>query len=62
MRIGTFQFSACADLRANHAKMVSAIDRAAKENVRLLVFDYQEPTPDFGTEGRKVNIDLLLGE
>ena len=38
MRIGVFQFSANDNLNQNHAKMTSAIEQAAKEKVRLLVF------------------------
>jgi len=38
MRIGVFQFSASDDLSENHAKITGAIEQAAKEAVRLLVF------------------------
>ena len=38
MRIAVFQFSATDNLSQNHAKMISAIEQAAEEKVRLLVF------------------------
>jgi len=38
MRIGAFQFRASDNLRENHVKITAAIEQAAKENVRLLVF------------------------
>ena len=38
MRIGAFQFRASGNLRENHAKITGAIEQAAAETVRLLVF------------------------
>ena len=38
MRIGAFQFNATDNLSENHMKITGAIEQAAKEKVRLLVF------------------------